>query len=242
MDNPAIIVTCEHGGNRIPPAYRHLFADKAPLLNSHRGYDRGALAFARRAAARFNAPLFAATTSRLLVDLNRRQGHPTLFSEITRALDAPSRQAIIARYHRPHREQVRRAVAERIADGRVVLHIACHSFTPILRGRERSMDAALLYDPARAAEHHFCALWKQALAVRAPSLLVRRNAPYKGVSDGLATWLRTLFPAQYLGIELELNQRAFTRDRAQWRTLCTAVLESLEQVVAAAGSRFHKTG
>jgi len=41
------LITCEHGGNRIPARYRPLFACHGALLASHRGYDPGALALAR---------------------------------------------------------------------------------------------------------------------------------------------------------------------------------------------------
>jgi predicted N-formylglutamate amidohydrolase len=68
-----LIITCEHGGNAIPYAYRHLFQtdqDRA-LLNSHRGFDPGALAMAKSATAHLAAPLVMSTISRLLVDLNQ---------------------------------------------------------------------------------------------------------------------------------------------------------------------------
>src|ERR1700739_839489 len=37
------IITCEHGGNRIPVPYRRLFRGQRALLDSHRGYDPGSL-------------------------------------------------------------------------------------------------------------------------------------------------------------------------------------------------------
>jgi predicted N-formylglutamate amidohydrolase len=83
------VITCEHGGNRIPVPYRNLFHAHQALLDSHRGYDPGALIMARALATAFAAPLVASTVSRLLVDLNRSVGHPRLHSEATRK--APSR-------------------------------------------------------------------------------------------------------------------------------------------------------
>jgi predicted N-formylglutamate amidohydrolase len=222
-----VIVTCEHGGNAIPRPFRHLFKDHGALLDGHRGYDLGALGYARKLAARLDAPLFSATTSRLLVDLNRTPGHPRLFSEMTRSLDDATKKAILENYHRPHWQRIQAAIQESVKAGRRVVHIACHSFTPVLEGHARAMDVGLLYDPRREAERRFCDRWKGALADRAPELRVRRNAPYKGVSDGLATHLRTLLPRNYLGIELELNQRDFIENRARWRALTTAVIESL---------------
>ncbi len=228
-----LIITCEHGGNTIPRPYRALFIGHEALLASHRGYDLGALGCARKLAARLDASLYSATTSRLLADLNRTPGHPRLFSKITRGLDPAARQDILAKYHAPHWQRVRAAVKEQLDAGQWVVHIACHSFTPVLDGRVRDMDVGLLYDPRRAAERRFCDVWKEGLVARAPHLRVRRNAPYKGVSDGLATHLRSLFPKHYLGVELELNQRDCIENRSRWRALCAAVIESLAEVLAA---------
>jgi predicted N-formylglutamate amidohydrolase len=45
------IITCEHGGNRVPAPYRPLFRGQQALLDSHRGYDPGSLVMARARAA-----------------------------------------------------------------------------------------------------------------------------------------------------------------------------------------------
>src|SRR5690606_9080611 len=82
----ALVLSCEHGGNRVPPRYKDRFKDAEKLLESHRGYDLGALAVARRMAAALGAPLFYSRVSRLVVDLNRSQHHPRLFSEFLRDL------------------------------------------------------------------------------------------------------------------------------------------------------------
>ena len=73
-----LVITCEHGGNRIPVPYRDLFRGQQRQLASHRGYDPGALVMGRALAAAFAAPLVVSTVSRLLVDLNRSVGHPRL--------------------------------------------------------------------------------------------------------------------------------------------------------------------
>ena len=88
----AFIVTCEHGGNRIPAPYRPLFARHAALLATHRGYDPGAQQMARALAVALHAPLVTATVSRLLIDLNRSLGHPRLHFEATRDLPAQALQ------------------------------------------------------------------------------------------------------------------------------------------------------
>src|SRR4029453_10051213 len=87
----ALIVTCEHGGNRIPRRWANLFRGRGTWLRSHRGYDLGAAPVAKHVAETLRAPLFIATTSRLLVDMNRSDHHPRLFSKVTRPLPEDER-------------------------------------------------------------------------------------------------------------------------------------------------------
>ncbi len=228
-----LLITCEHGGNRVPAAYAALFREQADLLTSHRGYDPGALTLARELARSFHAPLIYATVSRLVVDLNRSLGHPRLYSEVTRPLPRRERQAILARHYLPYRRKVERWVEECIAAGQSVLHIASHSFTPVLDGEVRRADVGLLYDPGRAGEKQLCLRWQNALRMRAPGLTVRRNYPYTGRSDGLTAWLRRRFPAErYLGIELEVNQRLVFGPAGPWRALRLALRQSLADALS----------
>ena len=116
LASPSLVITCEHGGNRIPAPYRQLFRAHQALLDSHRGYDPGALTMARALAMAFAAPLVASTVSRLLVDLNRSVGHPRLHSEATRKAPAEMRERILKRYYQPYRAQAERFVRQAIAD------------------------------------------------------------------------------------------------------------------------------
>ncbi len=225
----AVVVSCEHGGRRVPDEYRPLFASTAAALalDSHRAHDEGAAVVARALARRLSAPLFIGETTRLLVDLNRSLGHPQLFSEFTRALPAAARAAIVEQHYRPYRVAVESAVAAAAAHGQVV-HVSAHSFTPELAGQVRRADVGLLFDPRRAGEAAFAALWREALrATLPPASIVRRNYPYRGVADGFTTALRKRWPAdRYLGLELEVNQRLVTR--ADWPLWVAAIVESLD--------------
>jgi len=203
------------------------------LLDSHRGYDAGALLMAEELAMTFGAALVTSTISRLLVDLNRSIGHPRLFSTTTRRLSPPVREEILAQYYRPYREQVERLVTRAVSDGQRVIHISSHSFTPELNGKVRNADVGLLYDPARRGEAELCAHWRATLAELAPSLRVRRNYPYAGKGDGLTAFLRRRFaPAAYVGIELEVNQEIVHAAGAQWTALRGLLVESLGTVCA----------
>jgi predicted N-formylglutamate amidohydrolase len=229
----AFLVTCEHGGNGIPAPYRPLFRGRRALLDSHRGYDPGALAMARQLAGAFGAPLVASTVSRLLVDLNRSMGHPRLFSAMTRGAPAAVRTQIVDRHYRPYRARVESLVRDCVARGARVVHISSHSFTPLLDGKLRSADVGLLYHPGRPGEALLCARWKAALAGAAPGLRVRRNYPYAGKGDGLTAHLRACFPADaYVGIELEVNQRITLAAGRRWIALRAALVDSLRAACA----------
>jgi predicted N-formylglutamate amidohydrolase len=215
-----ILVTCEHGGNRVPRRERALFARAGRLLASHRGFDAGALDVARRLARTWHAPLVPATTTRLLVDLNRSPHNPAVFSALTRGLSRARREALIARHHRPHWQRVRAALAG--ARG-PVLHLAVHSFTPVLRGARRDFGIGILYDPKRRGERERALAWQRRLARALPGIGVRRNAPYRGDADGLTAALRRELPARrYQGIEIELNQHLIA-SAAQRRALAAAL-------------------
>lgn len=226
------MITCEHGGNHIPTRYRQLFADVEALLQTHRGYDAGALELARELAKALAAPLFFSTTSRLLIDLNRSVGHPRLYSEATRGTPDSVRDEILERYYLPHRNKVEAGIAEAIAHGRRVIHVASHSFTPMFDGAARNADIGLLYDPARSGEVELCRHWQAQLRALAPNLKVRRNYPYAGKSDGLTAYLRRRFPAEvYIGIELEVNQKHFFEGGRHWRDVRGWVIEAFCQVM-----------
>jgi len=219
-----IVVTCEHGGYRVPRRYAGLFDGALSTLSSHRGWDPGALRFARRLARQLGAPLHASETTRLLVEANRSRRHRALFSEFTRHLPEDEKQRILERHWAPYRE----GVADDLARGPFpVLHLSIHSFTPVLDGVERTADFALLYDPARPFERAVVDAWLADVHARLPELRVRRNYPYRGTADGLTTTLRKRFPApDYAGIEVELNQ-ALATDRNATAPLLDACVEFL---------------
>ncbi|PWB53190.1 MAG: N-formylglutamate amidohydrolase [Nitrosomonadales bacterium] len=221
------LITCEHGGNRIPPRYRHLFSGFEDMLQTHRGFDAGALALARELAGSLDSPLSVSTTSRLLIDLNRSIGHPRLYSDATRGAPAAVRREILENYYLPYRNKVEAEIAAMIARGGRVIHVASHSFTPELDGEVRNADIGLLYDPARQGELELCGRWQAQLNTLAPGLKVRRNYPYAGRSDGLTAYLRRRFPAGvYAGIELEINQKHVLKGGRHWRALRGRVTES----------------
>lgn len=231
-ENYVLVLTCEHAGNVIPARFKKLFSSHKirALLKTHRGYDIGALPVAHGVAQFFKKKLFFTTFSRLLVDCNRSAHHPRVFSAMTKILPATEKQFILKQYYNPQREAVTHEIARLVASGRRVLHVAIHSFTPVLDGEVRQADFALLYDPKRREERRIAGLWFGLLKKNDASLRFRRNYPYHGAADGFATALRSAFkPSQYVGIEVEMNQNIVGTKRGQQRLtqLLTASLEQL---------------
>ncbi len=231
------VVTCEHGGNRVPAPLRKHFTRHAVLLSSHRGWDPGALMLAKRLAKTLAAPLHYSTTSRLVVDLNRSPHHRELFSAVTRKLDAAERNRILQLHYQPYRAAVVAAIDAQLAHGARVVHLSAHSFAPRLNGVVRNADVGFLYDPKRCREAILCDAWTRAVVAALPALRVRRNYPYRGSADGLTSALRRRYrAAQYVGIEIELNQALFD-DAAHARK----VLSTLCHVVAARADQSSAT-
>ena len=228
---PTVVLTCEHGGDRVPRRYAGLLAAARHRLPIHRWYDPGALELARRLARQLDAPLVFATVTRLLVDLNRSPGTRSVFSSLTAPLDDATKQAILERHYLPYRERVERLLVEAIVRASRVVHLSVHSFSPLFRGRFRRTDVGLLYDPSSRCERQICRAWQAALGRRRPDLCIRRNHPYRGTADGLITWLRGRFErTRYAGIELEVSQRWPRGRKDAWRRLQQDLIETFSVV------------
>ncbi|NDK54395.1 N-formylglutamate amidohydrolase [Pontibacter fetidus] len=227
-----LLLTCEHGGNQVPAVYTSLFKEKQEVLNSHEGYDIGALELFKELEPLADKTFYA-ETSRLLVELNRSLHHAKLFSDITKDIHDDEKAAILKEYYFPYREQVEHLIDDFVMAGRQVLHVAVHTFTPELNGEVRETDIGLLYDPKRKLEQTICRRWKQELQNCAEDIVVRFNYPYLGIADGFPTYLRRKFTdEQYIGVELEVNQKFVQTDEARWEYLKRAIYTSLEATLS----------
>lgn len=233
-----LVLTCEHADHRIPRAYAHLFAGADEVVRSHRGWDPGALPLAKLLARKLEEPVHVTRWCRLLVEANRSSTNPGIWSRYTKSLPAAEREQVLALYWRPHRQVVEETVAASLARGERVVHVAVHSFTPVMDGVLRNADVGLLFDSRRRNESAFARRWAASLRARDPGLRVRHNYPYLGRADGLATALRRRHPAsRYLGFELEVNQaRSTARD---WRRLGELLAASLAEALEPGRSARH---
>jgi len=226
-----IIITCEHGGNRIPEQYRIYFSGRHDLVRSSRAYDPGAMEMARAAATAFSAPLLASRVTRLLVDLNRALSHPELHDEAVRQASKEERDGILNTYYHPYRKQAEDLVAKSIERYGRVLHLACHSFEhePTTT---READIGLLYDRRREPEKLLCERWQADMAERDQRLSIRRNYPSRSEGGSLMSKLRRRHCADvYMGIDLMINQRHADTGGHHWSSLRGLILQSLSDVL-----------
>ncbi|MDY6868962.1 MAG: N-formylglutamate amidohydrolase [Chloroflexota bacterium] len=231
--NRALIVSCEHAGNKIPSKYRYLFKGRRGLLETHRGYDIGARDLTETISSRMNIRAYSQDISRLLIDLNRSLDNPSVFSDFVSHLDEELRESLVREYYLPYRKEITNAIRVLVAGGTPVLHLSVHTFTPVLHGEERDTDVGILFDPGRKLEEDFGQRWVRELKAQLPYLNYRMNYPYLGTMDGFTTTLRkNLSEDEYLGIELEVSQRFTEPDRTkEWAEIQEGIVQGLKEAV-----------
>lgn len=199
------VISCEHASNALPSQYRSLFQGKYRLLQSHRAYDKGALAIARGIERKIGNYFIAGRFSRLVIDLNRSLNNRRLFTCLRTGLSVEERNTIIDRYYLPYHAALDTAIEGFIRSGYRVIHVSVHSFTPVLKGKKRRAALGILYDPSHLRERVSARIIKQ--HCRSFFQPVRMNYPYKGSADGTTSRLRKYFSEDhYQGIELEFDQ------------------------------------
>lgn len=222
-----LILTCEHGGNNIPEGYKTYFKEMKDILNSHVGYDLGALDVFKSLKSLSDYSNYS-KTSRLLIELNRSLHHPKLFSVFTKPLSKEEKSEIINSFYKPYRDAVESEIKRYIQNNQSVIHMSIHSFTPIFNGSERNCDIGLLFDSTKKEENQFCNQLKVLLKKSDSNLKLRYNYPYLGKADGFTTYLRKKFPKNYLGIELEINQK-FSKNNLIDKHLKTKLFNALKE-------------
>jgi predicted N-formylglutamate amidohydrolase len=229
-----LILTCEHAGNLVPSALEACFetAEAQELLNTHRGYDLGALTAAQQLSQLLNAPLYWTSISRLVVEANRSLESEELFSTYV-PQDASLRETILNDHYHPYRTSVSGLISQAIAAGEIILHVSVHSFTPNLGEDNRDFDFGVLFDPAVALEADISGRLCELLSSH--GFRAFPNRPYLGTDDGFTTHLRRLFPGgSYAGIELEINNIFASLPPDEQYHRCRAVAESIDSAMHAA--------
>ena len=177
-----IVLVCEHAGRAMPQALGNLGLT-ADVLHSHRCWDVGADALARRVAARLKAPLVLQRYSRLVIDCNRPPESPRAIPTTSDQVEVPGnhisssqRERRVAEIFRP----MDAAIDALFAKAPRVAAFSIHSFTPCLDGIDRPWHAGFLsrrdMPTASALMDH--------IAGQRPDLTLALNEPYQIETDG----------------------------------------------------------
>jgi predicted N-formylglutamate amidohydrolase len=213
----AIVLICEHASNRLPAALGTLGL-AAEDLSRHIAWDIGAEATARRLSRLLDAPLLLQRYSRLAYDCNRPPESPDSIPEVSettiipgnRNLSAEERLARIRSVYRPFHHGVSALLDARAAAGQRTILVSIHSFTPVYKGKTRTLELGILHDRDTALSSK--------LIKSFPNIDARLNEPY-GPKDGVLHTLNLHGFARGLAhamIEIRNDLIANERGQDEW--------------------------
>jgi predicted N-formylglutamate amidohydrolase len=232
-----IVLTCEHASRALPRGMTPRGPAERAVLVSHWGWDIGAWDLTRALSRRLQAGAVGGGWSRLVVDLNRRIGDPTLIrrdaegvalSWNARVTPAEVERRALA-FHVPYHAAINLMVIRRIARGVRPVLFAVHSFTPLYDGRHRDFDVGVLFDRCRSGAIRL------AEGLKKSGLRVRYNEPYSGLAGMMYAIHRHGTHHGLPCLELEVNQDLLAR-RGGAEHVAAAVARALEPLVAAAAA------
>lgn len=211
------VLVCEHASNAFPAPWGDLGLS-AEQRAAHIAWDPGALALARGLAARLDAPLVAATTSRLIYDLNRPPHSKGAYPARSEIHDIPGNAGLTpeARLTRtralylPFHAALRGLIAERLAMGLPTVLATIHSFTPVYFGKARAVEFGIIHDadPALAT-----AVLEEARTQT--TLDARLNEPYSAADEVTHTLALHATPMGLRNVMLELRNDLIATAEAQ---------------------------
>lgn len=146
------VLTCDHAGNHVPPAFDDLGLPE-DRLNEHIAWDIGAAALTRQLAGQLDAPAIMATHSRLFIDPNRKLGSADSILRVSDGVEVPGNQNVTPEEAGlradlsfwPYHHEVEKALHLSEFRKGTVAYVAVHSFTPSMAGAPRPWDIGVLY-------------------------------------------------------------------------------------------------
>lgn len=135
-----VIFLCDHASNAIPRALHGLGLDEQ-LRQRHIAWDIGTLQLGKHLSSRFDAPLVSCGFSRLVIDANRRPGHPQSIPQVSDGFDIPGNMNLgeaeiryrTNTFFKPYHRAIDKRIRHMRERGLVPALVSIHSFTPALR-------------------------------------------------------------------------------------------------------------
>lgn len=238
VENPEapgpFVVVCEHASNAFPARWGDLGLS-AGQKAAHIAWDPGALGLAQSLAAGLEAPLVAATVSRLVYDLNRPPQSAGAMAARSELHDIPGNAGLptadrVARteaIYLPFHATLRALIARRLAAGQATALVTVHSFTPVYNGHHRAVEFGIIHDADPA-------LARAVLAQAAQLPLISRlNEPYSAADAVTHTLALQAIPQGIRNVMLELRNDLIATPEAQQamgRTLAPLLRAALAEV------------
>jgi len=235
-----VVLVCEHASRTLPKALGDLGLDDA-ALKSHIAWDIGAAGVAERLSDLLDAPLISHRFSRLAYDCNRPPDSADAYparSEVyeipgNAGLDAQDRSRRAEALYVPFHRAIDDLVDTRLGQGRNVVLVTVHSFTPVYFGRPRDGHLGILHDDDQR-------LADAMLDAAAKLAHVSRNYPY-GPQDGVThTLKRHGLTRQIPNVMLEIRNDLISdaSGQAAWAGRIAELLTvSLERLKTEGGRR-----
>lgn len=202
-----IVFVCEHASNNIPPQYESLGLSQT-VIDSHAGWDIGALELSEILSERFDSPLITSTVSRLVYDCNRAPDSTSAMVINTEAGDVPGnhnlstgqRQQRVDSIYHPFTDQLSSLLDQRQSQGIETVVVTMHSFTPTFHGQPREVEIGILHDSdSRFADELL------SLSAKHSGYKFERNQPYGPDDDVTHTLKKHAISRQLRHVMLEVR-------------------------------------
>ena len=238
-----VVLICEHASKTMPAALGTLGLDQA-ALESHIAWDIGAARVAEMLSDSLDATLVLQRFSRLAYDCNRPPESAGAYPERSEIYDVPGNAGLGAAekarranalYH-PFHQAIDTLVDERLAQGRPVILVTVHSFTPVYFGKPRDGHLGILHDDDRSLAD---AMLEAAGAAKLEK--VSRNYPY-GPEDGVThTLIRHGLTRQIPNVMLEIRNDLISDETGQaiWAANIAGLLRASLARLDTDGGRRH---
>ncbi len=237
-DPPPVIVTnpqgrssfllvCDHAGRRVPSRLGDLGVAPADW-DRHIAWDIGIAGVCAALAPLLDAVCIEQVFSRLVIDCNRRPGHPTSIPPASDGTAVPGnlkltetdKAARVEAIFRPYHDAIAAEIDRRRDLGQPTILIAMHSFTPVFGGISRVWQAGVLHNRDPRLGRALAALLTQA------GYHVGDNEPYSlsDESDYTVPVHAERRGLPYVELEIRQDLIAEQTGQAYWATLLSRLL------------------
>ncbi len=184
--NSPIFLTCDHASNLVPEKLKNLGIPSS-ILNSHRGWDIGALDISLYISKNLHAPLCYTNYSRLVIDCNRPPHVADAIPEIVDGVKVAGNTNLTEEEYDirlnelffPYHNEIIHQLNKQLLLFPQTVYLAIHSFSPILGEEIRPWDIGVtFYKPSRFSAF----IQKELEAIE--GLIIGVNQPYPITLEG----------------------------------------------------------